>query len=183
MRTQGFTLVEQLTVLAILAIVFATGSTALQDLSRRAEARSSVLKVDRMLSHARHAALGRQMAVAVCSSHDGIACNGRWDDGLLVFLDPRQSGQPQRPENILGHERLDTRGELRWRGFGGSIVALSTVSGAARPATAASPTAPTTAAPSLHARSCSIGGGRIRHSRDRDGDGIHDDSSGNPLIC
>jgi len=122
MRTQGFTLVEQLTVLAILAIVFATGSTALQDLSRRAEARSSVLKVDRMLSHARHAALGRQMAVAVCSSHDGIACNGRWDDGLLVFLDPRQSGQPQRPENILGHERLDTRGELRWRGFGGSIV-------------------------------------------------------------
>lgn len=182
MRTQGFTVVEQLTVLAILAIVFATGSAALQDLSRRAEARSSVLRVDRMLSQARHAALGRQMPVAVCSSHDGISCNGRWDDGLLVFLDPRQSGQPQRPENILGHERLDTRGELRWRGFGGNIVRFDRL-GRSTASNGNFTYCADNRRPEFARQVVLNRGGRIRHSRDRDGDGIHEDSSGHPLSC
>lgn len=182
MRAQGFTLVEQLAVVAILAIVFATGSAALQELGRRVEARSTVLKVDRMLSQARHAALGRQMPVAVCGSHDGLGCNGRWGDGLLVFLDPRQLGQPQRPGDILGHERLDARGELRWRGFGGSTVRFDRL-GRSTASNGSFTYCADNRRPEFARQVVLNRGGRIRHSRDRDGDGIHEDSGGRPLSC
>lgn len=85
LRYQGFTLIETMVVVAIVAILAALAAPSFQDLLRgnRLSAASSAMQVS--LSLARSEAVKRGTDARVTVAANGTA--GRWDNGWTVFVD------------------------------------------------------------------------------------------------
>lgn len=181
--SRGFTLVEALFVLVIFSMISIMASSAWHNIRERSVARTTIQMLASTLASARHAALTRHIPVSLCGSSDGISCNQQWQDGVLVFLDSARSGAPAATSDILAFSPSPTRsGRITWRGFGANRMGFT-----ARGLTSAS-NGTFTYCPSgndpAYARQIILNrGGRARFSKDGDGDGIHEDSSGNALVC
>lgn len=99
----GFTLVELVTVIAVLAITAALAAPTLLDAWRRAASLHAYHAASNALALARIQAITRGHPVTVCPSANGRSCTGGvdWSSGWIVFLDPRRSGQPESPSQVL----------------------------------------------------------------------------------
>lgn len=181
--SRGFTVVEALFALVIFSMIATMASSAWQNIRERSAARTTILMLANTLAIARHEALTRHIPVSLCGSGDGIQCNQQWQDGVLVFLDSMSAGAPASPQDILSFVPPANRhSRITWRGFGSGRMGFD-----ARGLTSAS-NGTFTYCPSgndpAYARQIILNrGGRARFSKDRDGDGIHEDSSGNALSC
>lgn len=81
----GFTLIELMIVLLIVAVVSALGGPALSETVKRNRLRTQADRILTTLNLARSEAVKRNQAVSICSSSDGAACGGDWEDGWIVF--------------------------------------------------------------------------------------------------
>lgn len=85
---RGFTLIELMIVLVIVALFASISVPAFQDTisrNRRLTALDSTLA---MLSTARTAAVTRDARIALCPSSNQISCSGSaWEGGIIVFVD------------------------------------------------------------------------------------------------
>lgn len=104
----GFTLIELMTVVAIIAIVMGIAAPSLRDLilNARMSAQANDLLAD--LALARSEAIKRNARVAICSSSTGDACTGgtalrpvAWEVGRIVFVDANQNGLREPGEAVL----------------------------------------------------------------------------------
>ncbi len=80
----GFTLVELLVTVAVLAVVLTLGLPALQRTLERNRVTSDANRLVSALHLARSEAVKRGEPVLVCSSSDGQACGGGWAQGWIV---------------------------------------------------------------------------------------------------
>ena len=92
MRPQrGFTLLELLVVISVLAILVGIGVPGLRELLLNNRQAGAVNELVAALQLARSEAITRNVAapavVSVCASSNGTACAGAWSDGWLVFID------------------------------------------------------------------------------------------------
>jgi type IV fimbrial biogenesis protein FimT len=104
----GFTLIELMTVVAIIAIVMGIAAPSLRDLilNARMSAQANDLLAD--LALARSEAIKRNARVAICSSSSGDTCTGgtalrpgAWEVGRIVFVDNNQNGLREPDEAVL----------------------------------------------------------------------------------
>ena len=111
-RQGGFTLVELVATLAVLAVLLALALPSLRELRERQQALAAFHALTVALAQARFAAIQRGRPVTVCPSLDGLGCREDlvWDDGWLVYADPRRQAQPADPADILWVERLGAGG-------------------------------------------------------------------------
>lgn len=90
----GFTLVELLVALAVLAILVSIGIPSFQNLIAENRVSSAANNLQLALQLARSTAASRNYedgdSVTVCASSDGVQCSGEWNDGWIV-LDPNAS--------------------------------------------------------------------------------------------
>lgn len=104
-RLHGFTLLELLTAIAVLAVLLTTGLPSFAATSHRScvVGRANSLLSELLL--ARSEAMKRGRAVSVCKSADGVTCNrnasAAWGSGLVVFADDDGSGTRSSTERIL----------------------------------------------------------------------------------
>lgn len=93
---EGFTLMESLTVVAVLAAVLALGMPAMASIRQRAQASAALHLLTTALATARIMAVSRSRSVTVCPSSDGSRCRTdlNWDAGWIIYLDPGREAQP-----------------------------------------------------------------------------------------
>lgn len=106
-RREGFTLVELMATVAVLAVVLGLALPSFRVLGERMAAQATLHALTVALASARMAAVQRGRPVSVCPSSDGASCRTDlvWDEGWLVYADPRRLPQPADAADILWVER------------------------------------------------------------------------------
>ena len=111
-KAQGFTLVELMVTLALLAVIANIAVPALESLITRNRQQALMEQVASALNNARAQAILQRSIIEVCGSQDGKKCSADWSSGWLIRT---SSGQ------ILQHIQLPSHDALRWSGFQKSI--------------------------------------------------------------
>lgn len=95
-RSRGVTLVEQVMVVAILAVLVGIATPSLAGLVRRERTRSAQMDFLGALGYARGEAVLRRVRVLFCPTRDHVRCSeeSRWEDGWLVGVDSDHDNQP-----------------------------------------------------------------------------------------
>jgi len=91
-RITGFTLIELMVTVAVVAILAAVAFPSLQETlrSNRVTAASNDLLAS--LALARSEAVRGTRGAGICSSADGASCGGNWNNGWIVWQDANGNG-------------------------------------------------------------------------------------------
>ena len=100
---RGFTLVELLTILAIIAITLGIGIPSVSAIiltNRLAEAMNSL---SGSFAYARSEAITRNHEVVICKSSDGLFCTreGNWEQGWIIYHDKNENEKRDEAETLL----------------------------------------------------------------------------------
>lgn len=101
-RSKGFTLIELMLTVAIVAILLVWGVPNLRDLMIRSRLSGQIQEFYGAISFARSEAIKRGNYVSICKSADGSSCGGstvNWRDGWIIFANNDNDGPAVR-DNI-----------------------------------------------------------------------------------
>lgn len=90
---RGFTMVELMTTVAILAVITAIAVPSLRGFIQRSNAAAAANTMLTSFALARSEAVRGNTRVSVCGSKTGEDCDGDWTGGWIVFLDGSQPAQ------------------------------------------------------------------------------------------
>jgi len=92
-RNAGFTLIELMIAIVLLAILMMVAAPSLQDLTMNARITSNANDLMTDLAMARSEAVRGNTRAAICSSNNGTSCTASaWEQGWLVFTDADGNG-------------------------------------------------------------------------------------------
>jgi type IV fimbrial biogenesis protein FimT len=93
-RAHGFTLVEMMIVMLVVAVVLTIGAPSFSSLIKNNRMLSQVYELRAVLNNARSEALAQRTFVTVCASNDGTSCSddGDWTKGYIAFRDIVNNG-------------------------------------------------------------------------------------------
>lgn len=83
-RLKGFTLIELMVALAVLAILLGMAVPSFTDVSLSSKLRSLANALVASATLARSEAIKRNATITLCASSDGAACTGNWHQGWIV---------------------------------------------------------------------------------------------------
>jgi type IV fimbrial biogenesis protein FimT len=108
-KNGGFTLIEMLVSVVILALLIAVVAPGFSELIKNNRMLSQVYAMRAALNGARSEALAQRNFVTLCRSADGASCtSGDWNTGFVAFLDDDGDGQVDDPnEQIVISKVLD----------------------------------------------------------------------------
>ncbi len=109
-RTNGFTLIELILAIALLAVLLTLALPAMSGFTQQQRVISASNHLMTHLQLARNEAVTRNSYVTACPSPDQLSCQGnRWDLGWIIFHDPDRTSQPESPAQILRVVQPDER--------------------------------------------------------------------------
>lgn len=127
----GFTLIEQIMVLAIIAVLCTVAAPPLRQTMLRQELRSMQGEYMAALNHARGRAVMHGVSTLLCPTTDGASCSDDsvWDHGWLVAHDGDHDSQPDAAPLTIGmasgkHVRVRSssgRSHVRFRSDGSAL--------------------------------------------------------------
>lgn len=113
---RGFTLVELIVVIAILAIFVTTAMPGFGRLIAREKRVSTVMALTQVLNFARARAITTRNYVAACKSMNGAQCSTgstTWSDGWIVFINLNRNSRVDAGEPIVRrHGKADDTVEI-----------------------------------------------------------------------
>ena len=180
----GFTLVELLVCLVIVSVLAGFAVFSAPDWIAQYQARTSLSTLRTAINLARHAAVRRGYHVVICPSA-GATCgdDNTWHNGTLTFEDRDRDLQYGASDVVVSQAPGITSGEIVWRSFRNRGVLLFKPRGLTDWQNGHFQFCPEDG-DARHARQIILNhAGRTYASRDRDGDGIHEDARGRPLQC
>jgi type IV fimbrial biogenesis protein FimT len=103
MKTSGFTLVEMLMTMAIVAILMAIAIPSFRYITNSNRIAGEVNGLLGDMQFARAEAIKEGRNVSVCISADGASCSNvtTWQNGWIVFMDPTNVGTVDAGETVL----------------------------------------------------------------------------------
>lgn len=106
-KKHGFTLVEALTVLAVMSIVLAIAVPSFRSIRERWAAAEAMHSLSAALAQARLSAVIRGVPVTLCPSSDGMNCRKDrvWDEGWIVYQDAGRLPNPATRADVLWTEQ------------------------------------------------------------------------------
>jgi type IV fimbrial biogenesis protein FimT len=99
-RPKGFTLIELITTVSIVAILTAVAAPSFSDLRHNAERTTAVNNFFHGLFLARSESIKRAQVITVCKSRDGSTCDNEaeWHEGWMIFVNTDRDDLPVRDE-------------------------------------------------------------------------------------
>lgn len=97
----GYTLTELLIALMLSIILVVVALPVYRDLTSNNRKQTQVTQLVAAINFARSEAISRHSIVTLCKTKDANQCGGEWDDGWLVFVDKKASGQVDPGDRIL----------------------------------------------------------------------------------
>lgn len=100
-RQNGFTLIELMVTIAVMAIVAAIAFPSFQSTIRSNRVASTNNEILGLLNLARSEAIRSNRGGGVCGSSDGVSCDGSWSGGMLAYADVNGDGALSSGETVL----------------------------------------------------------------------------------
>lgn len=102
-RLHGFTLVEMMLAVAVLAILLGLAVPSLRDLQQRNRIAGAANELVAHINLARLHAVTRREITVMCPGTAASGCSGdnRWHRGWVVFRDPDRNGTPENERDVL----------------------------------------------------------------------------------
>ncbi|MDJ0778516.1 MAG: GspH/FimT family protein [Gammaproteobacteria bacterium] len=130
-KTSGYSLLELLITLALVAAVFAIGIPSMNTFIQNDRLVTQINTLVGHLSYARSEAVKRSQQVGVCVSSNSTTCTGgnSWEDGWIIYVDIDGDGaftagetvlraqQQLEGANTLGSGTIGTQVTYDYRGF------------------------------------------------------------------
>ncbi len=115
---RGWTLIEQLMLVAIVAVLASIAVPPMQGMLARSRLRSAQMDLIAGLQQARYLAISRGLPAIFCPSRDGGTCrkSSRWEQGWLIAIDRDGNDQPDRSVLYTGPH---APGDMRVRSSSG----------------------------------------------------------------
>jgi type IV fimbrial biogenesis protein FimT len=125
-RARGFTIVELMITLALLAILIALAAPSFNDASLSGKLGSFASQLVASTQIARSEAVKRNQTVRMCASEDGDACatSGGWEQGWIIVLDDDTVIDYQ--QALPDEFRIDQAGGLAEIDFPAGVVGATT---------------------------------------------------------
>ena len=130
----GFTLLELLSTIAIVLIIFGIGIPALKATVTTSRIATTINAMAGTLAYSRSEAIRRNQHVVICKSKTGTICSreGDWRQGWLVFIDSNQNRTLDEAETVLGTHQLGEKIRVDYRAFGSRHYLVYRPSGTTR---------------------------------------------------
>ncbi|MCL1074177.1 GspH/FimT family pseudopilin [Shewanella dokdonensis] len=97
----GFTLVELIITLLILAILLGVAVPSLAELQRHYRTDSAIRQLQQLLAFARNHAISYRSRVTVCHLEDSRCVDGDWQPGVSIFIDRNGNQQLDSDDKLL----------------------------------------------------------------------------------
>lgn len=108
-HASGFSLIELMVTIAIVAILLAVAFPSFEGSLRSNRVATGTNELMASLSLARSEAIRNPTGAALCTSMDGAACGGDWNDGWLVWLDLDEDGDVDANERVVRYVQSNDR--------------------------------------------------------------------------
>lgn len=112
-RSTGFTLVELIIALAVIAILATLAAPALAQLLKNSRDQAAMEELNTLLHHARSRAVEHKRALRLCPSLNGVDCSTDWSQPWLLST--------EQGKKLYHSTPYSGSRPLQWSGFGEAI--------------------------------------------------------------
>jgi type IV fimbrial biogenesis protein FimT len=180
----GLSLIEMLVVMSIIAFLTLGALPDFSDWRQRKETEGLMRELIGAIDMARSYAVSENVMVTLCRSDDGRTCQGKWSDGSILFTDFNADRVLNDNDRLLFRlDPMKPAGTLEFKSFQNRQFLQMNSRGFTNYQNGNFTFCPANKDP-RQARQIIVSlSGRTRFARDKDGDGIVEDSQGQPLYC
>jgi len=179
----AFTLIELLITLAIMFILTGMALPSFQEVLDNSKLTSQVDGLVKTLKLARTTAITSNRKVTICPTDDSKKCLSDWSVGYMSFIDENGDRKLNGKETIMSFFKNENeKSTLSWKAFGFRKSLQWLATGITNHQNGSFQFCYNNDA-SMSRALIITKAGRIRYSKDTDGDNIHENSRGKPLIC
>lgn len=116
-KIRGFTLLELIAAMVVIAIIAAIGIPAYRNLIVKNKVNNSLAHLYRAINLARSESIRRNAIVSMCASIDQTKCSGEfnWREGYIIFLDPTGKGEAAPKQVIQAYPATNLNGSLTFK--------------------------------------------------------------------
>ncbi len=178
-RLKGTTLVELMVVVGILAILGTLGVPSFLSILTKSRITSETNQLNGLIRFARFKAIEQEQLAVLCPTSDYSLCNDDWNAPKIVFIDANHNNERDPQESMLmSMPKSNSSNQIYSRNrtlkFYESGITASPASVRICPASKEA----------KYARLLTVSlQGKIKLSRDKNGDGIHENGAGVALSC
>jgi type IV fimbrial biogenesis protein FimT len=111
-RTKGFTLIELVVTIAVMAILAAIAFPSFSDTLRSNYVSTATNEILGSLALARSEAIRSNANGAICTTADGTTCGGDWNSGWLVWINANGDTKVDVGERVLRYTQGKVKAEI-----------------------------------------------------------------------
>ena len=105
-KGKGLTLAELLVTLSLDMLLVTLSAPGLSDLMQKQHADATVMQLRKVITMAKTQAITNNTFTTLCHFADGIACNGKLEQGVLMFLDIDGGRKLNKEDTKIAYLRL-----------------------------------------------------------------------------